>query len=144
MQWRYEQRWRGLREALISAGYPRPVVGDEPGQLTLSWGTGVGVREMCVSPSGVVARTPDAVFALGLLRQSAADWVSPLHPLIAEPIVRTSESPFRVVEPVTNIVRSASVIRRSMTCQVSFLGCQCAALYASSMSVGMRPRSPIS
>lgn len=104
-----------LQEALISAGYPRPVVVDEPGQLTLSWGTGVGVREMCVSPSGVVtvwvARTPDAVFALGPSRQSAADWVSLLHPLIVEPIARTSESPFRVVEPVTNIVRSASVIR---------------------------------
>ncbi len=104
-----------LREALISAGYPRPVVVDEPGQLTLSWGTGVGVREMCVSPSEVVtvwvARTPDAVFALGPSRQSAADWVSLLHPLIAEPIARTSESPCRVVELVTNIVRSASVVR---------------------------------
>lgn len=103
-----------LWKALISAGHPSPVVVDEPGQFTLSWGVGVGVREMCVSPSGVVtvwvARTPDAVFALGPPRQSAADWVSLLHPLIAEPIARTSGSLTRVCEPATVVVRSAAVV----------------------------------
>lgn len=104
-----------IREALIAAGYPEPDVFDEPGQLTLSWGAGVGVREICVSPSGLVtvwvAHTPDAVFALGPSRQSAAEWVSLLHPLIAEPIARTSESISRVVEPAAEVVRSASVVR---------------------------------
>lgn len=103
-----------LWKALISAGYPSPVVVDEPGQLTLSWDVGVGVREMCVSSSGVVtvwvARTPDAVFALGPSRQSAADWVSLLHPLIAEPIARSSGSLTRVREPATVVARSAAVV----------------------------------
>lgn len=103
-----------LREALISADYPRPAVVDEPGQLTLSWGVGVGVRQICVSPSGLVtvwvARTPDAVFGLGSSRQSAAGWLSLLYPVIAEPIVHSSESPSQVIEPTTEVVRSAAVL----------------------------------
>lgn len=97
MQPRNEQRRCKTSGGLISAGYPRPAVVDEPGQLTLSWGVGVGVRQNMCEPfkagHGVGCSDAGRCLRVGLVSSVGGRLVVSVYPVIAEPIAHSSESP---------------------------------------------------